>query len=907
MDDDANNNSKMGDLARDIKDSWKRDWQPDFQRSVTGKEKPKQQSRQTEGAQKELGAAESTAASGGLYRGGKASVKEGEEQPGFEYTGKGKSIEKKAKSKFSVAKMSAGVVVGLIVALVAVVVMVLGTPIFQIGNWDFNLMDSLGFLNRIGILDKVATFVLGENLEEGTVPDKLAGKMAEQGLMVGQVAANGDFVRTNVYIANADELKDLAVLGNYQVSPSEGQLAVLFDGEVTEAEDLIAKLESDPKMYMAFLDATDIGAAYWYSGSMEKQLKELGVGSLRSAFSDWQSTGDKEKDTEEFEEQMAKLLDSDSELALSGILETVSSGGEKSSSSLTAAISGSDDANGVISDVADKMEDTTQGGANAKMTQSLNAVLSAGEPYIAAKYFMLSESIMQRARITGEGPINEFMNEAYMDKEVSYTDAFSTDTVETNGSILSSGVMVATIGGGSFPKSEAASLSRDRGIITMDSAGVEVSKSGISSTVISTEGEKKSDVLTAIASGEKANKDKMEVLSDAVDKVVVQKNSDLFAGVVGGTRIPEGGEFILNMVDSHLLGALPSSDEKVAKYHREAEEMVARRAEAERATKSPFDISSPYTFMGSLVRSLATTVMKSRASNNDGAGSMVSIVANITSDSTKGIYDMAFADGDDGSYELATGDYCETPSVVGASSSVLCGAKYTLSTEYMDVTMDEFEEELKAKKDMDEDGEIDDESELGKFIAVGMGRYSTVGIKDAEVCKRYKELEGDFWRDFLDALAGLVGQYQACDGREEVGTGEKYTLNGNNSEDLEYYAAFVMRDQVESLLSGEESRVTAFKEKYYTEHPLDNSREGKIARVSGLTKNEVKMALAYADYLTFIAKYNPTERYAFGSVLDYEESERPLVEHAGQVAVELYAMWHGHTEYDDLRGRIRVG
>jgi hypothetical protein len=113
-------------------------------------------------------------------------------------------------------------------------------------------------------------------------------------------------------------------------------------------------------------------------------------------------------------------------------------------------------------------------------------------------------------------------------------------------------------------------------------------------------------------------------------------------------------------------------------------------------------------------------------------------------------------------------------------------------------------------------------------------------------------------------------------------------------------------DQVSSLLEGGTSKASQIQDEYYAKYPKDNSREGIIARRSGLTKSEVRQALAYADYLTEIAMYNPATRYAFGG-LAIEKPKQPLVEHANKVSVDLYALWHGRTEYDDLRGRIRVG
>lgn len=58
----------------------------------------------------------------------------------------------------------------------------------------------------------------------------------------------------------------------------------------------------------------------------------------------------------------------------------------------------------------------------------------------------------------------------------------------------------------------------------------------------------------------------------------------------------------------------------------------------------------------------------------------------------------------------------------------------------------------------------------------------------------------------------------------------------------------------------EKSSVTAYLEKYYEEHPLDNSYEGILARRSGLTKEQVIAYLDKLDYLAKILEYDPTDK-----------------------------------------------
>ena len=59
--------------------------------------------------------------------------------------------------------------------------------------------------------------------------------------------------------------------------------------------------------------------------------------------------------------------------------------------------------------------------------------------------------------------------------------------------------------------------------------------------------------------------------------------------------------------------------------------------------------------------------------------------------------------------------------------------------------------------------------------------------------------------------------------------------------------------------------MSAYLEKYDSTHPIDNSFEGQIARISGMDKEEVLDTLALIEYYTFVANYNPTERFTFGA------------------------------------------
>ena len=826
-------------------------------------------------------------------------TKQAEESPeGFRFTGfgKNKTTEKKG---FDIKKMSAGGVLGIILLGIVLLVSTLGGFNIEIAGIDFNLMKTVGFTPTVAFLNRVASWVTKNYLAEGRMPDKYAGRLAEQGLMVGQVLANGDFVRTNAYVSDVGRLADLAVLGNFQLMPSEGQLAMLYNGDVITADDFVARVESDPMFYAKVTEAEDIGALYYYSDDVNEAFKEMGVS--RSMFADWVDTGDYKKNEENFLKELEKGINDGSDLTVNGFFSS-SDETESENNSFTKNISEDDDANDIVGNIANDTKADSEDEATAKASQLLNTVVSASEPYYAAKSFMALEEPIQRARIKGEGPIHELMNTIRRETEVEYKNILEDETEKTKASVMTTTNFVAAVSGGKFSKEEALNFSRDR-ILTAMKAG----KSGnIKDTTVDSKGHKESDIVISIGNAFSADEDALDAVEDSVDKAMIQKNSDLFPSIVGGNRIVEGGAFISNTINRKAIGAMGADSEEIARYHQEVIAELERKASAERASRSPFDISSPYTFMGSIVYGFANSALRSNAGNGNSAGAVIGAIAGLTSDSTKDLFETAIADGDDDSYEMTHGEHCDTVnSAYNIEGDIYCTAKQILVPDYIERTNKEWEDAI-------------DEDIYELFVTIAMDREATVGVNDAGSCEKWRE---EYNIPIVSSLSELLGLYNVCKANpvegffsdelalvDKVGTGEYFSVtDGNDNKDIvKEYSAYATYDQVSSLLEDRDSKAAMIREKYYAKHPKDNSREGIIARRSGLTKNEAKIALAYADYLVEIARYNPATRYAFGGVL-IEKPEEPLVEHANKVSVDLYALWHGRTEYDDLRGRIRVG
>lgn len=859
-------------------------------------------------------------AEGGFYnrskRNNEDAVKRGEKEPGGLFNGIGRKASSPfgGKGKSKLKKISAGVAIGLTVAMAGAGALLAGIPTFLIGHLDFNLMESLGFTGTVGILEKQAGYIIDEDLAKGEVPAKLAADFAEHGIDFGQLTADGDFIRTNVYVADANKLKDLAVLGHFATrSTEDGQLAVLFDNQVVEAGGFANAVESNPKMFAAYSEALDISAKYYYSDEVNKVYSDMGLS--RSNFANWVEYNDEAKNEEQFYKILDDALNKTSELTVNSYLEGAedgsgSNGDEEASDSggFSQTISEGDDAEQIISDVASGVSGSD---ATSKAAQLLNAAISAAEPYRAASTFIGIEEPLQRGRIEGTGAAHEVMNLLNRTSKTEYYDVSSGELVESEDSILTTQNFSAAASQGKYSKDEALNFSRDRANSIMNMSDDSI----IKGTSIATDGQKKSSLVIGVTGGNSANLDELSILNNTVSMAFVEKNSDLTPGIVGGNYGVGGGAFLSNSINARVIGAIPSDEGAIASYHKEVQEVLARRAEAERATKSPFDVSSPYTFMGSLVRKMANVAIRNGVfSQKNLANSTFGTVAGLVGDSMKDAFGTVMADGEDDSYDMTYGEQCQT--VNGAANvegDIYCSAQHTVSTKYMRNTLDDWKEIL--GDDIDDSGSIQDNSGMGNFASIGMSRMSTVGIQDASVCEKWKESNGSALTSIGDFFANIVGLYESCGGvggdddtLKAVATGAYYTMSSSNdnSDNVEKYAGYALYDEVSSLLNGEVSKVADYMERYERAHPVDNSPSGRIARISGMTKSEASLALAYADYLTFIARYNPADRYAFGGALVDVQPSDQLVEHANSIAVDLYVMWHGRVEYDDLRGRTQV-
>lgn len=816
----------------------------------------------------------------------------GESSPGGLYTGSGVAAIKGAKAKIGGKglKVSAGIFLIFILLIVLIAVVVVNLPSLLIGTIDFNLQRALGFDATSAILEKQAEYVTAEMLANGRVPENYANDLAANGVEVGQVTLMGDFVRTNSYIADLDNEKEIAATGKYYnlVDAEDGALAVRFKDKIIKADEFVAAVESDSEMYAAYSGALDIDTRFYYSKDVDGVYEDMGLS--RNAFSNWVSTGDAKKDEESFWEILRDNLDEKSSITVNGYDED---GGDEFTTSVVGQ-----EASKIVDEVASK---TRGQDATGRAAQLLNSAISAEEPYRAAATFVMVEEAIQQARIEGTGPVNEVMGVMTKATEVTYTDVETNELVTEKKSPLETTNFVAAVSGGSYSKKEAANFSRDRVLKATDIRDSEI----INGTTVATDGHSRSNIVLRIFSD--SGTADSEVLSRADSSVSIaleKKNSELLSSVVGGSRIIGGGSFFSDSISSEVLGAMASDAEEITEYNQEVGEVLERRMKADQVTLSPFDISSPYTFLGSMVHSFAMAMLKNSGNSSADSPIMstVGAVADLTDNSVKGILGEVVADGEnDSDFATMMGDCTTVKTAANVEGDLYCTAHHTISTKYMKNTKEDWENSIVGNS-LDDSGKIKEESDLGEFIALGMGREATVGVKSADVCERWRSLNGN---PISNVITKVLGLYESCVGVEDgVGDGSKYTLSNENSnkDNIELYSGYVLYDTVYSILSEKQSNVAVFKEGYYSKYPKDNSAAGRIARISGMSKEEAGLALDHLDYLNTIATYQPSAKFKFGNLNSFEEKKSEIFKEK-TLREGIYYAWCGRREFADVRNR----
>ena len=580
------------------------------------------------------------------------------------------------------------------------------------------------------------------------------------------------------------------------------------------------------------------------------------------------------------------------------------------------------------STIIDRIGSRTVGdNSTKKAAQLMSVALSSSVPRKAGAAFTAVEEVLQQTAILGDNssnkfakkrgvyslaedfaeigdqpeqviynasaPITQLMYLLNQRQEVTYTDATTHKEITKNESILENDNFVAVVSNGELNRREAQNFQLDGVLYASGTADVDV----IHDTTSVARNQTRSNSVLRIGDGDSADLDQLSGADSNLQFAFSQLSSEIFPGIVGANWIPQGASFMNNLINQRLLGALGSDAQTIEAYHREIDELLERKAVADRATRNPFDISSKNTFLGNIVYNLASSFIANNRGITSGAStwSALKTVSELVDKSTGNFLNTVVADGPRKDFASALGSNCFTVNSVSVEGDFYCNQYTTLVTSFMEKTAAEWES-------------IIDEDLLEDFAIMWASRESTLGIKDARVCEYWKDKYQGVFDRILDAMSNMVGLYDSCRGvKDNDALGVNFTKSGGNGDmnNAMLYAGYTLYDTVYSLMNNTASHVAKIREDYYKKYPLDQSPEGRLARISGLTKEEARLAINYANYLTMVASYDPVTRFVFGS--DSIDAPR-VVEFIDDKEVEssIYLAWFSKIEYSDVRNRSFV-
>ena len=393
-----------------------------------------------------------------------------------------------------------------------------------------------------------------------------------------------------------------------------------------------------------------------------------------------------------------------------------------------------------------------------------------------------------------------------------------------------------------------------------------------------------------------------------------------------GNALVSGGNMILGNNHRSNGGSLATRSE-YTQFVAAQQQVIADNARFERMNRSPFDITSQYTFLGSLLNKLISF------SSVNSVMSAVSTSTNVVSSSIASVLPTATATTISASLpdEDEYRETCPYLASIGAIGDAFCNPYAVTDMDTIDedpaqvinmIGADQFKDETTS------DGNviIAGDSDLAKYLLYCNNRESTFGLADQNIVNELQtwgtvktknskiNAVANAAISSLPVFGDFIDIFQSAEALANVDyiSGSACVARNGQEESTEdwgmrkYYQRF-FEDQslAETMGIIEKSAATAFLEEYYEEHPLDNTYEGILARYSGLTKDQVVAALNFIEYADYIADYDPSTRMHFGEP-EAKKSDEIFFETENFVGDNTYVVLMNEISFADVRNRSFV-
>lgn len=552
---------------------------------------------------------------------------------------------------------------------------------------------------------------------------------------------------------------------------------LVYNGETIAAGDFINKVHSNAGLYNAFTAATYGRAAYYYDESAEQVFKKIGT------------SRDNYTASSDFDEVMEKMVGKGSNVNINnvGLVEKTNENGIKYTeySTVGEKASSSTDAEEFVRKVAESNLDDNELLATMDATTALNTADTISKEQKSSIFFMAFMENISKMK-AGQGnnsKINEAMNYLFREQESSVVDIKTGQMVTTKGSMLEAPSLYAVLSGEKIDVNKVDNYASDRVLKTVENqAGVAgVSKEVRDNTVTSTGTKSKGTIGRYLFGGEaNANYNTISAVVPTINSSMVENNFETIGGVYGGEMLVEGAVNVGKML-AKSSGATAGDGNAVKSYARLNNTILALDTEADRMNRSPFDITSKNTFLGSIVHSLAVGISKN--SFISGITSVFNSVGTTVATAVDKLSPTTYADDNTDGY-LSNFGNCETINSIGAVGSAGCAEIATFDTSTLNDTFHDggFVSFVEENTEL-ENGKrtIKKDSVLADFIKYNNERITPIGAMDGGILESIKNKSSSL--SFISNIISMIKAWLgASDEDKAVATGEVFVNSSTNAE-----------------------------------------------------------------------------------------------------------------------------
>lgn len=589
--------------------------------------------------------------------------------------------------------------------------------------------------------------VFQQALVTGEVPSNTVARLEENGVTVGRMV-NGEFV-----------------------AGAEGSnLVLMMNGEIIEAGNFVNAIHTNVGLYNAFNNATYSRAAYYYDDSAKEVFRRIGTN--RNNYS---------ADTD-FEEVMNELLGEGNNIDVNNVLlvEKQNENGEKYYEYETVgAETKAEAASNFVTTVGNKNKAASSDLATLNAADTLNvADTIAKEQKSSLLFVAFMENISKmKAGYGNESKINETMNSLYRETESEVVNVKTGEVQTVKGSMMESPSLYAVLSGEKIDTTAVENYSSDRIIKTVENKlGAEAGNETLLGTIASVAGKIKGSIGRFLSGSESAATETLALTTPTIENSLINNDFANIGGVAGGEMLVEGAVNVGKAL-ARASGATTGDDTAVKKYARLNNTVLAMDAEADRMNRSPLDITSKNTFLGSIFYKMAVGINKKGSLLNQFAS-----ISRITASAVKAILPTTYADDEAESYLSNFGD-CKTLGAIGATGSVTCATIATFDTSTLNNPFNDsgFVAFVEANTEL-KDGVrvIKNNSDLANFIKYNDERITPDGVMDGGILKAVQGGSNiSFLSDILTMIKTFLG---ASENEKRIASGAAFVNIGSNAD-----------------------------------------------------------------------------------------------------------------------------